>query len=50
MLADEVQVAKYAPDEFQLAKGVYLLVGRLFDEGAVAVDKEDTFHIAVSLF
>ena len=30
--------------EFQLVEAVDLLVGRLLDDGAVAVDKEDFFH------
>ena len=44
VLADEVEVAEYTLDELQLLKGVNLLVGGLLDEGAVAVDKEDTLH------
>ena len=39
VLADEVKVTEHALGELQFLKGVYLLVGRLLDEGAVAVDE-----------
>ena len=40
MLADEMQVAEHTPGEFQLLKGIYLLVGRLFNQCTVAVNKQ----------
>jgi hypothetical protein len=39
MLADEVQIAEHALGELQFLKGINLLVGRLFYQRTVTIDK-----------
>ena len=42
VLADEAKVAEHTFDKLQFVEGIYLLVGRLFDEGAVAIDEKES--------
>ena len=49
MLADETEIAEDTLGKLQFLERVDLLVGRLFDECAVAVDKEYSFHFVCLL-
>ena len=45
MLSQEYQVTYGARHEFQFLEGVYLFVSRFLDDGAVAVNEENFFHL-----